>query len=267
MHNPPTVSILTPCLNAASTLNRALESVSLQQHPNLEHIVVDGGSTDGTAELLEQHSHIRWISEPDQGLSDAMNKGLAMATGDIIGWLNADDRYLPGALEAVTQAASANPEAEWFTGRCPIVNSDGNEIRRPVTAYKNALLRAYSFPLYLTQNFISCPATFVRREAYGKVGPFRIDYHYSMDYDLFLRLARRGDPVILNQDLATFTMTADTKSMIGFEEQFREHHQQASEHGFDHPFAVKVNHVASSAITLTYRVMRNRRLQRVERSS
>jgi glycosyltransferase involved in cell wall biosynthesis len=263
----PSITIVTPCFNAAAFIERALDSVATQEYPQIEHVIVDAGSTDGTVEILQSRSDIRWISEPDEGQSDAMNKAVAMATGDIVGWLNADDWYLPGAFAAIAGAAIANPEAEWFTGRCPIVDNDGTEIRKAVTHYKNALLRAYSFPLYLTQNFISCPATFVRRDAYAAVKPFRIDYRYSMDYDIFLQLARRGDPVVLHQDLSVFTMTPNTKSMTGFEEQFREHHQQASEHGSDHPLAVKVNHAASSAITLTYRVMRNRRLQRVERRS
>lgn len=256
MRTTPTISIVTPCLNAATTLERALTSVATQDYAWVEHIVVDGGSTDGTVELLKQHPDIRWISEPDRGLSDAMNKGIAMATGDIVGWLNADDWYLPGAFAAIADAAVAEPAADWFTGRCPIVDGDGNEIRKPITAYKNMLLRAYSFPVYLTQNFISCPATFVRRDAYRAVGPFRLDYRYSMDYDVFLRLARRGRPVILHRDLAVFSMTEDTKSMTGFETQFEEHHRLAQEHGIGHPFAVKANAAMSAGIAATYRGMR-----------
>ena len=191
-----------------------------------------------------------------------MNKGIAMATGDVIGWLNADDWYLPGAFAAVAGAAIANPKAEWFTGRCPIVDNDANPIRRAVTSYKNSLLRAYSFPLYLTQNFISCPATFVRREAYEAVGPFRLDYRYSMDYDMFLRLARRGDPIIIDRDLAVFMMMEGTKSMSGFEAQFDEHCRQARDHGDGHPFAVAANAAMSRGITYSYRAMRAIRARR-----
>ncbi len=258
----PTISIVTPCYNAATFLERALQSVATQDYPNVEHVVVDAGSTDGTLEILEQWPSVRYVSEPDDGQSDAMNKGLAMATGDIVGWLNADDWYLPGAFTAVAGAAIANPEAAWFTGRCPIVDNEGNEIRKGVTAYKNTLLRAYSFPLYLTQNFISCPATFVRREAYAAVEPFRIDYRYSMDYDVFLQLARRGDPVIMHRDLAVFVMMEGTKSMSGFEEQFAEHHRQARDHGEGHPIAVATNGAMSHGITYTYRALRALRQRR-----
>ena len=256
---PPTISIVTPCLNAAATIGRTLDSVASQSYPGIEHIVVDGGSTDGTLEILAQFPGAKVISEPDEGLSDAVNKGIALSTGELVGWLNADDWYLPGALAAVAEAAEANPGAEWFTGGCPIVDGKGNKIRGGVTAYKNFLLGRYSFPLYLSQNFISCPATFIRASALEAVGPLRLDYSYSMDYDLFLRLARRGDPVILQRDLAVFAMAEGTKSMTGFDKQFSEHAEQARAHGQGHRFAVAANAVVSQLIIATYRLLRSAR--------
>ena len=253
---PPTISIVTPCLNAAATIGRTLDSVASQSYPGVEHVVVDGGSTDGTLELLAQFPDVKVISEPDDGLSDAVNKGIALASGELVGWLNADDWYLPGALAAVGEAADANPRAEWFTGGCPIVDGGGNEIRGGVTAYKNFLLGHYSFPLYLSQNFISCPATFIRASALETVGPLRLDYSYSMDYDLFLRLARRGDPIILGRDLAVFAMAEGTKSMAGFDKQFSEHAQQARAHGQGHAIAVAANAVVSQMIIAAYRLLR-----------
>ncbi|MET0727321.1 MAG: glycosyltransferase family 2 protein [Acidimicrobiales bacterium] len=253
---PPAITVITPCLNAVSTIERALDSVRDQGGPGVEHIVVDGGSTDGTTELLARRPDVRFVSEPDDGLSDALNKGLAMASGDLIGWLNADDWYLPGAFAAVLEAAAAHPEAGWITGRCPIVDEDGSEIRQAVTRYKNFLLRHYSFATYLTQNFVSCPSTFVRRSAYRSAGSFELSQHYAMDYDMFLRLARAGDPVILDRDLAVFMMSEGTKSMSGFEQQFREHFEIARARGEGHPVPVVVNWVASHAIIAVYRLLR-----------
>jgi glycosyltransferase involved in cell wall biosynthesis len=258
----PTITVITPCLNRAATLPAALESVRRQEQANVEHVVVDGGSTDGSVDILRRTEGIRWVSEPDRGLSHAMNKGIAMATGDVIGWLNADDLYLPGALAAVSRALAEAPQAEWATGRCRIIDGEDREIRKPVTAYKNALLSRYSLPLYLTQNFISAPATFIRKSAFDAVGLFDERYRISMDYDLFLKLARRGDPVVLDRELSCFRMVDGTLSMSGFERQFREHAEQARRHGQGYPLQVAVNQVMSRAIILAYRGMRFARQRR-----
>lgn len=253
---PPAITVITPAFNAAATLPEALESVRAQSRPPLEHVVVDGGSQDGTVELLrEAGDAVRWVSEPDRGLAHAMNKGIAMAEGDVIGELNADDRYFPGTIAAVTEAFERHPEAEWVTGRCPIIDGAGREIRRPVTAYKNALLRRYSLPLYLTHNFVSAPATFFRRDVLLELGGFDERYRISVDYDLQLKFALRGDPVVLDRDLACFRMVEGTLSMSGFDTQFREHAEQARRHGAGHPVAVAANQVMSRAIVWTYRGM------------
>jgi glycosyltransferase involved in cell wall biosynthesis len=251
----PKISVVTPCLNGAATLPEALGSVRGQDYPHVEHVVVDGGSRDGSIEILERTDGIRWVSEPDRGVSDAMNKGIAMATGDVIGWLNADDFYEPGALKAVAQAFAANPKAVWITGRCRIIDGSGREIRKAITAYKNILLRNYSFPLYLTQNFISAPATFVRRETYERT-PFDVKYRISMDYDVQLKIAREQDPVILDRELAAFRMDEGSLSMSGFELQFAEHADQIREHGAGHPVATWAGLAMSHLIILAYKGMR-----------
>jgi glycosyltransferase involved in cell wall biosynthesis len=257
----PTVTVVTPSFNAAATIEETLRSVREQQYPHVEHVVVDGGSTDGTVEILERAQGVRYVSEPDRGLSHAMNKGVAMATGEIVGWLNADDVYLPGALSAIGAAFAERSDAEWATGRCVIIDGGGREIRRGATAYKNLLLRHYSRALYLTQNFISAPATFARREAYLR-HPFREDYAMSMDYDVFLQLAQAGDPIILDRDLACFRMVEGTLSMSSFERQFTEHAEQASAHGAGQPLPVAINQAMSRLIVLVYRGLRALRAAR-----
>jgi glycosyltransferase involved in cell wall biosynthesis len=260
----PTITVVTPSYNAATTIEQTLRSVREQDYPHVEHVVVDGASTDGTGEILERAEGIRFVSEPDRGLSHAMNKGIEMASGSIIGWLNADDLYLPGALRAVGEAFAARPEAEWATGRCLIIDDAGHEIRRGATAYKNFFLRRYSHALYLTQNFVSAPATFVRREAYRR-HPFREDYAMSMDYDVFLQLAQAGDPIVLDRDLACFRMMEGTLSMSSFERQFAEHAEQARNHGAGHPIPVTINQAMSRLIVLVYRAMRAARSVRAGR--
>jgi glycosyltransferase involved in cell wall biosynthesis len=256
----PSITVVTACLNAAGTIEETLASVRAQAYAGeLEHVVVDGGSTDGTVEILERADGIRFVSEPDRGLSHAMNKGIAMAKGDVIGDLNADDVYEPGAVQAVGEAIAARPSVEWVTGLCRIVDGQGREIRRAVTAYKNALVRRYSLALYLTHNFVSAPATFVRREALLAVGGFDERYRVSVDYDVWLKLARRGDPLVLDRYLAAFRMVEGTLSMSSYETQFREHAEQARRHGDGHRLAVATNQVISLAIIWTYHALRLRR--------
>lgn len=261
----PSISVVTACLNSAGTIEETIASVAAQGYPRVEHIVVDGGSTDGTLEILERAANVRYISEPDDGRVDAVNKGVAMASGDVIAWLNADDRYHPGALTAVGEAFAADPAAQWATGYCDIIDADGEEIRHGVTAYKNLLLRHWSFPLYLTQNFVSDPATFVRRAALDEAGPLDPAYPVAHDYDLWLRVGRRHRPLVLRRTLSSFRMTDGTLSMDGFERQFREHADCARVHGDGHRLAVAANRATSRLIVLVYRVLRTLRQRRADR--
>jgi glycosyltransferase involved in cell wall biosynthesis len=258
----PGITIITPCLNAAATISQAIESVATQAYGGpLEHLVIDGGSTDGTLDIV-RGAGVRYISEPDRGLSHALNKGLKQAQHEILGQLNADDFYLPGALEAVGDAFAAHPAGEWLAGRCVIVDGKGRETRAWVSHYKDALLRHWSFPLHLTQNFVSCPSAFVRTEALRQLGGYDERYLASMDYDLWLRLGRRGPPIVLERRLAAYRRAGNTLSLTGFENQFREHARNAVEHGAGHPLAVATNRAASRAIVLAYRLQRARQRRR-----
>ena len=217
--------------------------------------MVDGGSTDGTLELVEAAGS-RHVSEPDRGLTHALNKGIAMARYDVVGCLNSDDRYLVGALSAVGKAFADHPEREWVTGRCVIVDDAGSEIRRGVSAYKNFLLRRHRLGLHLVNNYVSAPATFTRRDAVQAVGGYDERFTYSADYDMWLKLGRRGPPVVLEAPLATFRMAGDSLSLTGFEQQFVEHAQNAREHGAGRPFPVALNRLASRGIVMAYRTRR-----------
>lgn len=263
----PSITIVTPTFNAAETLEETLASIAAQNYPQLEHVVIDGGSTDGTLEILEREAaagRLTFISEPDDGLSDAFNKGVARARSDWIGWLNADDTYEPGALLAVGEAIAADRSgAEWITGRCKIMGESGAESRTAVTKYKNWLLGRYSLDLYLTNNFISSPATFFRKSAAEAAGgALDTRFRYSADYDLWLRLARRGEPIILDADIARFRMGEGSLSITGFEDQFKEHAQNARENGAGFPVSVAINRLLSRLIVLIYRAtIASRRLR------
>jgi glycosyltransferase involved in cell wall biosynthesis len=251
----PTISVITPVYNAAETIEETLASVRAQGYPRLEHVVVDGGSDDGTVAILER-TGVRFVSEPDRGRVHAANKGVGMTSGELVGFLNADDRYERGALRAVGEAAAARPDAMWLTGYCRIIDGAGEEIRRPVTAWKNLLLRHWSYGLYLTQNFVSDPATFVRRRALEEAGPLDERYRISHDYDLWLRVGRRHEPLVLRRYLSSFRMAEGSLSMAGFELQFREHAEVARRHGAGHRAAVAANAVMSRLIVAVYRALR-----------
>jgi GT2 family glycosyltransferase len=253
----PLLSIVTPCLNAAATLPEALESVRSQGLGDaVEHVVVDGGSSDGTVGLLRAAPGVSFTSEPDRGLSDAMNEGVGRARGEWVGWLNADDYYLPGALARVREALDRHPGATWLTAPCLIVDGDGREIRRAVTRYKRFFLSRYSRRSLLVQNYVAAPSTFVRRDAILAAGGFDERFRYSMDYDLWLRLAQTADPLVIEEPTTAFRMAGESLSMTGFERQFEEHAQNAREHGAGHPLAVAANVAVSRAIVLAYRSMR-----------
>jgi glycosyltransferase involved in cell wall biosynthesis len=209
------LTIVTPSFNQAGFIERTLASVAAQRGPfEVEHLVIDGGSTDGTLEVLRRHPGLRWISEPDRGQSDAINKGFRMATGDVVAWLNSDDRYEPGALAAAAEALGAG--ARWCFGECRVIDEDDREIRRLVSWYKNRQSRRYSVARLLGRNFIPQPAVFFRRDLLEEVGGLREDYHLAMDYDLWLRFARVAEPVFVPRPLAAFRWHGGSKSGAGY---------------------------------------------------
>jgi glycosyltransferase involved in cell wall biosynthesis len=188
------VSIVTPSLDQGRYLPEAIESVRVQTHPEIEHVVVDGGSTDGTLELLARHEGIRWVSEPDRGQSHALNKGFGLARGDVLGWLNADDAYTPGAAAAAV-AALEETGAGLVYADVTRVNDDGVNPRR--------IRSRPTFDLWTEANLgcgVYSPAVFFTREALEAVGGVDEQLHLTMDYDLWLRIGKRF-PVVHVDDV------------------------------------------------------------------
>lgn len=224
------LSIVTPSYNQAPYLCQTIDSVLSQQGAfSLEHIVIDGGSTDGSVDLLRDIDDPRllWVSEDDQGQTQAINKGLLRATGDVVGYLNSDDLYVPGALAAVNQAFDEHPQANWLIGQCVVIDDQGREIRRSVTRYKNRRLRRYRYHALLRENFISQMGVFWRRSFGEQVGPLDETLYYTMDYDLWLRMGGQGDPLVMDQVLAQFRLHSGSKSGEVNREQFDEQYRVA----------------------------------------
>jgi glycosyltransferase involved in cell wall biosynthesis len=227
------ISIITPSYNQASFLKETIESIKIQEVDfELEHIIVDGGSTDGSVEYLKTlGDEVRWISEPDHGQADAVNKGIGMASGEIIGWLNSDDLYLQGALQTVSDYFHSHPVCRWAYGRCRIIDSAGKERWPWITGYKNARLKKFTYEKLLRENFISQPAVFFRKDLFEEAGRLSLDLHYAMDYDLWLRFGRISPAGVINKELASFRRHGSSKSETGFRDQFFEQYAVAKKYG------------------------------------
>lgn len=225
------ISVITPSLNQSAFIEETIQSVLSQEgNFDLEYLVIDGGSTDETLSILKKYErNLNWISEPDRGQSDAVNKGFAQAAGDVLGWLNSDDLYEPGALSAVAAAYEKSPFM-WCFGNCRNVDETGREIRKGITFYKNFESRRYSFGRLLTKDFIPQPAVFIARDAFRETGPLNPDYHYAMDYDYWLRLASRYPPLYLNRSLARFRWHRTSKSKGHFRKAAWEAYRIARRH-------------------------------------
>jgi glycosyltransferase involved in cell wall biosynthesis len=191
----PRISIVTPCLNRVEFIEEAIESVLAQKYPLIEHIVVDGGSTDGTLQRLARYANLRVISEPDRGLYDALNKGLRMATGEVIGHLNSDDAYAPGAF-AKFAAAFADPTVDAVYGGADIIEgarlSEGRLVRRFDARAEIELSFAN-----LTHGVPITNARMFRRTVYERVGYADLRYRIASDRDFLLRVARSHPKSVL----------------------------------------------------------------------
>ncbi len=175
------ISIITACYNSSHTLEKTIQSVLSQTHTDIEFIVIDGGSKDGTLDIIKQYSDevSVWISEPDRGIYDALNKGVALATGDLIGFLHADDVYAsPNILEHIANLATHN---NVVYGDLQYVSENGTVIRNWVSGiFEFKKLKRGWMPPH--------PTLYVKRELYSEVGVFNLDYKIAGDYDFMLRL-------------------------------------------------------------------------------
>jgi glycosyltransferase involved in cell wall biosynthesis len=218
------VSIVTPSLNQGRYLREAIESVRAQTHSPIEHIVVDGGSTDGTLDILAEYGDdVHWVSEPDRGQSHALNKGFALASGDILGWLNADDAYEPSA---VADAVPALAGAGLVYADVIRVDDDGENPRR--------VRSRPTFDLWTELNLgcgIYSPAVFFTREALDAVGPLDESLHLTMDYDLWVRIGTRFPVRHIDAVWATQRLHGEAKSILRYDDFWPERLTVSRRHG------------------------------------
>jgi glycosyltransferase involved in cell wall biosynthesis len=221
----PSLSVITPSYTQAEYLPRTIESVLSQDYPALEYLVMDGASTDGSVAILERCAaagKLRFVSQKDSGQSDAVNEGFRRTSGEIIGWVNSDDLYAPGALRTVGAYFAEHPEIEWLFGRCPIVDREDRPFKPWITRYKEFWLERYSYRWLLVENFISQPAVFFRRRLLERVGALEPALHLAMDYHLWLRMAQVSEPAFLDRELAYFRSSGDNKMSLQWRKSFQE---------------------------------------------
>ena len=207
--NVPVVTIVTPSLNQGRFLEETLRSVLLQGYPNLEYIVLDGGSTDDSRSILERYdpylSH--WESAPDAGQSDALNRGFARAGGEIIGWVNSDDLLSPGAITASVAALVASPEAGFSYGDWALIDAESR-----VTGHETPPQVTNAGLLDRLQSYVAQPTLVFRKSALEEAGLLDPDLHLIMDFDLLLRLTARFEGVRASGEIARFRLHPDAKT-------------------------------------------------------
>lgn len=199
------ISVLTPSYNQGEFIEETIESVLNQNYKNIEHIIIDGGSTDNTVEILRKYPHLKWISEKDNGQSDALNKGLAMAAGEIIGWVNSDDFYEKNIFEDVNEHFN-DLTVDWIVGN----TADCYELINHIEFTKSPAIN-YEILLH-NPDFTRQPGTFHRKSLLEQAGGLDEEFHEGMDFELWVRLLKISTPKMVNKNYCYFRRHEDQKT-------------------------------------------------------
>lgn len=213
----PKISVIIPSFNKKDFISKTINSIIAQNYPNFEIIIMDGGSTDGTLNIIENYAKkypeiIRYQSKKDKGQWDGLNKGFKIAKGSIMAYINADDEYLPGAFAEVEKMYRTNIDALWFAGRGRVINKEGMRIAKWPTFYKNFLLMFNIRFLLLTINYLMQPSVFITKKAWKKFKPFIGYDNFVLEYDFWLKISKVRMPVVTSRYLSNFRIEPGTIS-------------------------------------------------------
>jgi glycosyltransferase involved in cell wall biosynthesis len=256
----PRISIVMPCFQQAPFLAEAVRSVLDQKGVAVELLVMDPGSADGSRELLtelqtEYGDRLRLVFAPDDGQSDAVNRGMALAQGRVLGWLNSDDRLRPDALARVAKLLDHN-DPGWVYGQAGMINERGAPVLGFIARYKNWRGRRFSRLKLLTEDFIPQMSVFWNRALWEQAGGLDTAKHLDMDYDLWLRFSRVVEPVVIPYDLADFRVHGKAKGSRQTVEQlaaaYETAHRHAAEHGFKGRLAIVLHRILGLRTRLVY---------------
>ena len=245
----PLVSFVTPSYNTLKYIKDTINSIHSQSYPNLQHIIMDGGSNDGTVEYVRSLDNITFISEKDKGQSNAINKAFGLCEGEILGWLNSDDTSNPGAIDYVVKYFDAHPEIEYIHSDVNIIDEKGLVIGRSVA-------EDLTLDKILFKNPVKQPALFMRKSVLEKLGRLREDLHYVMDMEFWLRISLNNIKGVYISDevLANFRMMPGTKTVESgpdflkeWKQVLTQYHKNDSFSHKDVPFVTKaISHITGS---------------------
>jgi glycosyltransferase involved in cell wall biosynthesis len=203
----PLVSIITPSFNQGKYIKETIESVLNQNYSSVEYIVVDGRSTDNTLDILKKYNtKIKWLSEQDRGQAEAINKGIQLTAGEIIAWLNSDDTFLPGAIKNVIDCFLKHPKVKMVYGKSNFIDTAGKIVGRYPT-------EPFDYRRLAVSNFICQPSAFFKRHAFFDVGGLNPQLHYSLDYDLWIRITKNFQVKYIAQFLSNYRLHKTSKTV------------------------------------------------------
>lgn len=257
----PKISIITPSFNQGKFIKETIDSVLNQNYPNLEYIVMDGGSTDETVKILKSYKNTKyknilsWVSKKDKGQADAINNGIKKSTGEIIAYLNSDDVMMPNTLHTVANHFIENKNSKWLTGDYIIIDENGKTIQNPIRIYKSILRKFPYFGVLAIANFIIQPSTFWRRSLIKEIGFFDKSLTLCLDFDYWMRIIKKYPLSVLPDNFSKFRIHGSSKGVSQYEKQFYEEHRLVKEYT-DNPILIFLHYLHIKIIIYSYKILK-----------